>query len=148
MYPFFVATLYQIDITWLNALTSANLLLTFVMLVCWWRLSRIYVVDMYLVLAAFLLIACHQLHLQLMLTPITDIAGAAVVAVFYLALHCLIGDGKLEYWRRPLSVLVVAIYITVGRQTRIALLPLVSVPAGLAVLLRCGERNIREQQVM
>ncbi|MDG2089375.1 MAG: hypothetical protein P8J68_11620 [Arenicellaceae bacterium] len=148
VYPFFVAALYQIDIAWLNAFTSANLLLTFIMLVCWWRLLRIYVVDMYLVLAAFLLIACHHLHLQSMLTPITDIAGAAVVAVFYLALHYLIGDGKFEYWRRSLSVVVVAICITVGIQTRIALLPLASVPAGLAVLLMCRERKISEQQVM
>ncbi|MBT5559273.1 MAG: hypothetical protein HOJ88_05210 [Proteobacteria bacterium] len=148
VYPLVVATLYQLGIAWLDAFTSANLLLTFVMLFCWWRLLRIYVVNMYLVLAAFLLIACHHLHLQSMLTPITDIAGAAVVAVFYLALHYLFDDGKTDIWRRILAVISVALCIAVGIQTRIALLPLVFVPAGLAILLICRERKMGEQQVM
>ena len=148
VYPLYVAAIYQLGVAWLDAFTSANLLLTFVMLFCWWRLLRIYVVDVFLVLTTFLLIACHHLHLQSMLTPITDIAGAAVIAIFYLVLHYLICERKTSYGQKFLAVSSVAICIAVGIQTRIALLPLVLVPAGLAILLMCRERKIGEQHMM
>ena len=108
---------------------------------------RAYITDVRLVFSALLLIACHHLHIQAMLTPITDIAGGAAVAVFFFALHQLLKGDSSEFWCRFLAVGFVALGIALGLQTRIALLPLVLVPAGLSVVLFCRARQLHGQQL-
>ncbi|MBT5031608.1 MAG: hypothetical protein HOM55_04860 [Proteobacteria bacterium] len=147
LYPLIVALLSQLDMAWLDVFTMANILLAFLMLYCWWKLLRAYITDVRVVFSALLLIACHHLHIQAMLTPMTDIAGATAVAVFFLALHHLLKGDSSEFWRRFLAVGAVAVSIALGLQTRIALLPLVLVPAGLSLVLICRARQLQGQQL-
>lgn len=130
--PLFVAVLARFGSSYLWAFTVFDLVAFSALLLAWVGLFRALhpgarAVDQVLVA---LVVAFHSLHLLTGTTPMTDIGASALSAVFFFFFNRLVEGGGRPW---PLALLC-ALLIYLACHTRLAMLPLVLVPAALALL--------------
>jgi hypothetical protein len=138
--PLCIALLSATGISYLLAFTLVNYLAYLVMALAWLGLfRRAFPWASPARLSLFLLVILfHYLHLLSGGTPMTDIGAAAFVALFFYSFYSLLSRSK----QTAGSVVIPAIVIALACQTRIALLPLVLTPLGVAIAIALTDKYL------